>query len=111
MKDRKAAENSRAASAGRIVGRPFKPGVSGNPGGRPTALRRAVREATRDGQDLVEMMMRVLAGRPVRVKGRLYRATIEDRMEAATWLADRGFGKPSTMAEMLLVESYPPRRS
>lgn len=43
------AENSVDAPPSRVVGRPFAPGVSGNPGGRPRGLARYVRELVGDG--------------------------------------------------------------
>lgn len=72
---------------GRIVGRPFPPGVSGNPGGRPKGLVRTIREQTRDGAELVEFMLEVF-------RGQFRRATLKDRIASATWLADRCYGRP-----------------
>ena len=67
-------------------GRPwlFKPGQTGNAGGRPKGLAQLVRQETKDGAELVAFMLRILRGRkqPTRY-----------RLEAAAWLADRGFGK------------------
>ena len=63
-------------------------GVSGNPGGRPRGFVQAIREATSDGGELVEFMLRVLRGKVPGVR-------LRDRLEAATWLADRGFGRPA----------------
>jgi hypothetical protein len=59
---------------------------SPNPGGRPKGLASLVREQTKDGQELVRFMLGVLRGR---------KAPLRLRMEAAAWLADRGFGKVS----------------
>jgi hypothetical protein len=80
-----AAENStETAGLAPVPGRPFLPGKSGNPGGRPKGLSGLVREQTKDGAELVAFHLRVLRGRkqPTRY-----------RLEAAAWLADRGFGK------------------
>ena len=71
----------------RRVGRPFPPGVSGNPGGRPRGLVSAIRSETQDGAELVRFMLSVLRAE---VPG----ATLRDRMAAASWLADHGFGRP-----------------
>ena len=78
------AENN-TESAPRTVGRPFPKGVSGNPGGRPKGLVRRIREETRDGEELVDNMLRVF---------RAERESTKTRVEAASWLADRGFGRP-----------------
>ena len=76
-----AAENSAITAPGR----PFPVGLSGNPGGRPKGLASLVRAQTGDGAELVEFMLGVLRGKR--------KAPLRLRMEAAAWLADRGFGK------------------
>ena len=60
--------------------------MSGNPGGRPKGLAGRIRDATNDGHDLVDYAISVFEneGEPTKM-----------RMEAATWLADRGFGRPA----------------
>jgi hypothetical protein len=78
------AENS-TDTAPRTVGRPFPKGVSGNPGGRPKGLVRRIREETKDGEELVDFMLGVF-----RAEGE----STKTRVEAASWLADRGFGRP-----------------
>jgi hypothetical protein len=78
-------QNSLETAPARPVGRPFEKGQSGNPGGRPKGLAKRIRAETRDGEELVEVMLGVL---------RDASAARKDRMQAATWLADRGFGKP-----------------
>jgi hypothetical protein len=78
------AENN-TDTAPRTVGRPFPKGVSGNPGGRPKGLVRRIREETGDGEELVDYMLRVF-----RAEGE----STKTRVEAASWLADRGFGRP-----------------
>ena len=66
----------------------FLPGVSGNPGGRPTSgLATMIRDATEDGAELVTFMMSIFRGEQS--------DDIRIRADAATWLADRAFGKPS----------------
>jgi len=77
-----AAENSGLTAAS---GRPWLPGQSGNPGGRPKGLAALVRERTKDGAELVDFMYSVFRGRR--------KAPMKVRMEAAAWLADRGFGR------------------
>jgi hypothetical protein len=68
----------------------FQPGNRANPGGRPKGLTALVRQQTADGAELVEFMLAVLRGKK-RVNGNA--PSLARRMEAATWLADRGFGK------------------
>jgi hypothetical protein len=62
----------------------FKPGQTGNPGGRPRGLAELVRQETKDGAELVAFHLRILRGR---------KQPLRYRLEAAAWLADRGFGK------------------
>ena len=68
----------------------FVPGVSGNPTGRPKGLAALVQAETRDGAELVAFMVRVL---------RDPRQATVLRMQAAQWLADRGFGKAVVQLE------------
>ena len=70
---------------GGITGRGFQPGQSGNPGGRPKGLSRRVRELVgEDGHAIAEFMLDVMNDETARNA---------DRIEAAKWLGDRGFGR------------------
>lgn len=82
----------------RSVGRPFEPGASGNPGGRPLGLARFIRAETRYGAELAELMLRVLRDQEPG-------ATLRDRIASATWLADRAFGKPASDAGAGVTEA------
>jgi uncharacterized protein DUF5681 len=84
---------------GGINGAGFLPGQSGNPGGRPKGLARRVRELVGDsGESIVQFMVDVLGDDSARTA---------DRLEAAKWLADRGFGKAVQAVEIdVPVESW-----
>jgi hypothetical protein len=69
----------------------FQPGNNGNPGGRPKGLAQLVRQETKDGAELVAFMLRILRGR---------KQPLRYRLEAAAWLADRGFGKALQQMEL-----------
>jgi uncharacterized protein DUF5681 len=86
-------EQRRSSGSRQVVGRPFQPGTSGNPGGRPKGFASRIREATREGSDLVAFALSVLQGRIPGVR-------IEHRLEALHWLADRGWGKPALSVEL-----------
>lgn len=75
----------------RVIGRPFQPGQSGNPGGRPKAVKKLA-EACRefleseggDGKTKLEEVLHAL----------YMRATAEGDPTAAKALLDRGWGTP-----------------
>jgi hypothetical protein len=64
--------------------------------GRPPGLVSSIRRQTKNGDELVRFMLRVLRGK--RLRGQ--RPTLRHRMEAADWLADRGWGKAVLASEM-----------
>ena len=76
-------------SAKTIVGKPFAPGVSGNPGGRPKSLASYIRETTDGGREMVDLMVQVMRGETINGM----KPKIKDQMDAVSWLADRGFGR------------------
>jgi hypothetical protein len=85
------------AKAKRPVGRPFQPGQSGNPGGRPKGLAAYVRAQTKDNQEQADFFLRVARSldKDTPAEARVPDATFEDVLEAHKWLADRGSGKPA----------------
>jgi hypothetical protein len=80
------AQNSAGATqVGGVTGKGFLPGQSGNPGGRPKGLARRVREIVGDdGDEIVRFMYQVMTDP---------KARMADRLEAGSWLANRGFGR------------------
>ena len=73
--------------------RPFTPGVSGNPGGRPPGLARLAREATGNGVDIIAFF--TLVSRGVKPEGWPdgERLSADHMIDANRWLADRGWGR------------------
>jgi hypothetical protein len=77
--------NAETTRLGGVTGAGFVPGVSGNPGGRPRGLTRRVRELVGDdGYEIARFMYEVMSNEKARTA---------DRLDAARWLADRGFGR------------------
>lgn len=72
----------------------FKPGQSGNPGGRTKAHRelgRYIREQTKDGKELADICLKI--ARDDEEESRV-------RMLAIEWLGDRGIGKSVQPVEL-----------
>ena len=67
---------------GGATGKGFLPAQSGNPGGRPKGLARRARELV-GGDEIVRFMLETM---------RDSKARRADRIVAARWLGDRGFG-------------------
>ena len=88
------AENS--APTTRLIGRPFRKGVSGNPGGRPKGLAAYVRDNTLEGEELADFYLAIFRGEKIDGK----KPGLKHRMEAGTWLSDRGFGKAVQQSEI-----------
>jgi hypothetical protein len=75
--------------------RQWRPGQSGNPGGRPQSFTALIRESTQDGAEIVQFVLTVFRNGSVR-----------QRQWAADWLADRGFGRPIQMIGLMSTEEF-----
>lgn len=78
-----AVQNNEPATEGGVTGKGFKPGQSGNPGGRPKGLAKAARERVSE-QALTDFWASIMEDPDEKM---------ERRLEASKLLADRGYGK------------------
>lgn len=67
---------------------PWKPGQTGNPGGRPKGLAGYIRDQTMDGRELADFLISVMRGEfpPLSFRG-------SERLKACEMLLNRGFGQ------------------
>jgi hypothetical protein len=98
------AENSAPTTL--VIGRPFRKGVSGNPGGRPKGLASYVREQTLEGEELADFYLAIFRGEKIDGK----KPGLRHRMEAGTWLSDRGFGKAVQQSDIKVDHHKPDHR-
>lgn len=75
---------------------PWKPGQSGNPGGRPKGFGAYIREKTEDGKEIVDFFLKVFRGEDIDRR----RPKLKDRVDAGSWLTDRGYGRPAQAVEL-----------
>lgn len=87
---------------------PWKPGESGNPGGRPAGIRAKTRELIGEsGEVALEILRCAMLRQPYQGK-----KVTKEQMMAAERLLDRGFGKPVVQTEVRQLqplEIVPPR--
>jgi hypothetical protein len=80
-------QNNGKKMLGGVTGNGFRPGRSGNPGGRPRGLARSVRELVGDdGLAIVEFWLSVMNDTS---------AKTSDRLKPSQLIADRGWGRVS----------------
>jgi hypothetical protein len=81
----------------------YPPGRSGNPKGGFNAygLAYRAREATKNGEELIQFFVNVMRGEPMRrPKGLPQYPRPELRVAAAEWLADRGWGRAKEIIDL-----------
>jgi len=81
--------NADNSEKNRVVGRPFKPGQSGNPGGRPS--KSGFRQYAKEAIETVVHLMK--HGRSEKIK-----------YQAATYLLDQAYGKAAMSMEITGAE-------
>lgn len=105
-----AGSSDNGESRRRGPGRPFRPGQSGNPNGRPKGsegLAKYIREQTTDFFELADIALSIARGRkkfeefvgPQAIKIKR-RPNATERMAAVKWLADRGAGTAQAFIEV-----------
>ena len=87
-----AENNQETTRPGGITGNGFKPGQSGNPGGRPKGLAKTVRDACGGSPRTSCPVLLEIAENP--------KAHNRDRVAACRELLDRGWGKAPAFASM-----------
>lgn len=97
-------QNRRKSGVPNSEGTQFKPGNNANPGGRPKGLSQFLRGQTKDGEELARWYLAIWRGEGEFAGARL---PLNIRMEAAEWIANRGFGKPVQATEISGPEGGP----
>ena len=64
-----------------------------------------IRDNTRDGKDLIEFVLAILHGRVRGVDSKKLQENVWLRLQAADWLATRGWGKPPQSVELEFINS------
>jgi hypothetical protein len=92
----------------------FRPGQSGNPLGQAAnghAMAKFIRETSGFGVELATFHFRILRGERIQLRDRErpHTPTLQQRMDAAAWLANRGWGLAKETIE-LTSEATPAQR-
>ena len=72
-----------------MIGRPFQPGKSGNPGGRPRTVQSIQELARKHTIEALDVLVQIMLNE---------KAPPNARVAAANTLLDRGYGKPPTFS-------------
>jgi hypothetical protein len=94
---------------------PWMAGQSGNPsGGAAPLIRMAqmIRETSGFGRELIEFHFSVMRGQAISRPGspKPHRPSLDQRLQAAEWLASRGWGRAREVVEMIGETSTPAQR-
>jgi hypothetical protein len=118
---------SRLIVPGRPWLTPWRPGETGNPHGNQAPLRSFathIRQQTGYGKEIAAFYLAIMRGEPIKMPHKVVRRgkygkkmiqalyvrpTLDQRIDAAAWLADRGWGKAKETIE-LTGEATPAQR-
>jgi hypothetical protein len=100
--DADAQTGTETAITRRVVGKPFAKGSSGNPGGRGKGIARYIREQTKNGEELIDLLLECARGELVTKRAKTledgtsfmteYYPSCRDRLDALKFLVERGLG-------------------
>jgi hypothetical protein len=120
-------EPTRVSVPGRPWLKPWRPGETGNPAGSQAPLRSFaahIRHQTGFGTEIAAFYLAIMRGEPIKMPAKVIkrgrngkktiavqyiRPTLDQRIDAAAWLADRGWGKAKETIE-LTGEASPAQR-
>lgn len=82
------------------LGKRFQPGQSGNPGGRPRALKELKERIQVRGDDLIDFLFEIAEGLPEREGRTIVGPSHADRYHVIKELLDRGYGRTVQAIEL-----------
>ncbi len=75
----------------------WKPGQSGNPGGRPKSFASKIRDETKGLEKQIQRMIEFSLG--------MHGATVQNQIDATKWIADRSHGKAVETSVMVEADA------